>query len=415
VGWSNNNCRGRFLFQQQKKNQKGKITQLPDLHKDRIQKLFCKEFGNHAEHIVIRSPGRVNLIGEHTDYNEGFVLPAAIDKSIIFSVAPRSDRQFHFVSADLNDELKGTLDCFRKSEKGWPNYLLGVIDQLQKAGFHFNGVNVAFGGDVPIGAGLSSSAAMEGGLIFALNEIFSLGIDKLSLVKMAQKAEHEYAGVKCGIMDQFINIFGMKRKVLKIDCRSLEYQHFPFEREDLQIILCETPTRRSLASSEYNTRRKQCETGVASIQKYDKSIKSLRDVTIEMLSKHRDGLDQIVYKRCEYVVRENERVIKACDDLKRNDLTSFGKRMFESHAGLRDDYGVSSKELDILVKLASEIDGVLGSRMMGAGFGGCTINLVEESKAEKFSKAIKEQYHNCTNEETKVHITKLTGGTERVD
>jgi galactokinase len=381
---------------------------------DRTEKLFCKKFGGNADHIVIRSPGRVNLIGEHTDYNEGFVLPAAVDKSIIFSLAPRNDREFHFVSADLKDELKGSLDNLNKSEKGWPNYLLGVFDQLQKAGFNFNGVNVAFGGDVPIGAGLSSSAAMEGGFIFALNEIFSLGIDKLSMVKMAQKAEHEFAGVKCGIMDQFINIFGMKRKVLKIDCRSLEYQHFPFEREDLQIILCETPTRRSLASSEYNTRRKQCETGVASIQKYGSNVKSLRDVTVELLAKHRDELEPIVRKRCDYVVRENERVLKACDDLKRNDLISFGKRMFESHAGLRDDYEVSSKELDILVDLASEIDGVLGSRMMGAGFGGCTINLVEESKAEKFTAVIKKQYLERTNEETKVHVTKLTGGTEKV-
>jgi galactokinase len=387
---------------------------LSEAHKDRIEKLFRESFGNNANHIIVRSPGRVNLIGEHTDYNEGFVLPAAVDKTIYFSVAPRTDRQFHFVSADLKDELKGTLSIIKRSEKGWPNYLLGVIDQVQKAGFELRGMNVVFGGDIPIGAGLSSSAALEGGFIFALNEIYSLGIDKLTLVKMSQKAEHDFAGVKCGIMDQFINIFGEKKRVLKIDCRSLEYQHFPFERDDIQIILCETPTRRSLASSEYNTRRRQCETGVESIQKCSNKVKSLRDATIETLEKHRDDFDPVVYKRCEYVVRENERVIKACDDLKRNDLISFGKRMFESHTGLRDDYEVSSKELDTLVKIASEIDGVLGSRMMGAGFGGCTINLVEESKAEKFTKTIKEHYLKCTGNETKVHITKLTGGTERI-
>jgi galactokinase len=388
---------------------------LSDPHRDRVEKLFEEKFGIRKDRIVVRSPGRVNLIGEHTDYNEGFVLPAAVDKAIIFSVAPRNDRKFHFVSADLKDEYKGSIDELIKSLNRWPNYLLGVIDQLQKAGCSFDGVNVAFGGDVPIGAGLSSSAAMEGGFIFALNEIFSLDVDKLSMVKMAQKAEHEFAGVKCGIMDQFINIFGEKRKVLKIDCRSLEYQHFPFERDDLQIILCETPTRRSLASSEYNTRRKQCETGVESIQKYDGAIKSLRDVTLEMLTKHSAEMDPIVFKRCDYVVRENARVQQACEALSKNDLTLFGKKMFESHAGLRDDYEVSSKELDILVELASDIDGVLGSRMMGAGFGGCTINLVEESKTDKFTTTVKKQYRKRTGEDTKIHMTKLFGGTERVN
>jgi galactokinase len=384
-----------------------------DFQVQRIREAFRRKFGTQTRPCIIRSPGRVNLIGEHTDYNEGFVLPAAIDKAIIFAVAPRNDYRFHFISVDLEDGLKGDVRSPQKSSKGWPNYLLGVIDQLQRRGYRPGGINLAFGGDIPIGAGLSSSAAMEGGFIFALNEIFSLGIDKISMAKIAQKAEHEFAGVQCGIMDQFANMFGENRKVLKIDCRSLEYTHIPFERDDLKIILCETPTRRSLASSEYNIRRTQCEAGIAILQGHDSRIKSLRDVSLEFLFQHGNGMESVVAKRCEYVIRENARVLQACEDLMRSDLASFGRKMFESHAGLRDDYEVSSSELDILVDLASGIDGVLGSRMMGAGFGGCTINLVEESSAKNFVEVIGSRFRERTGNAIKVHITKLVGGTER--
>ncbi len=380
----------------------------------RIQEVFRRKFGTQLRQTVVRSPGRVNLIGEHTDYNEGFVLPAAIDKAIVFAVSPRNDHKFHFVSADLEDELEGDLHSLQKSPKGWPNYLLGIIDQLRRNGYRPEGMNVAFGGDLPIGAGLSSSAAMEGGFVLALNEMFSFHIDKISMAKMAQKAEHEFAGVQCGIMDQFANIFGEKRKVLKIDCRSLEYTHIPFERDDLKIILCETPTRRSLASSEYNIRRMQCESGVEILRRHDGAIKSLRDVKMEFFLQHRNGMASDVAKRCAYVIRENARVLQACEDLMRNDMTSFGRRMFESHAGLRDDYQVSSEELDILVDLASGIDGVLGSRMMGAGFGGCTINLVEESSAKNFAEVIGSRYRERTGDAIKLHITQLMGGTEIV-
>lgn len=388
---------------------------MPDFHKDRIKRIFRDKFGTDSNDIIIRSPGRINLIGEHTDYNKGFVLPAAIDKTIFFAIAPRSDHRLHLVSADLNDEHDVDIKDLQKSPKQWPNYLLGVADQLQKAGHSPGGVNVVFGGDIPIGAGLSSSAALEGGFIFGLNELFSLGIDKLPMVKMAQKAEHEFAGVNCGIMDQFINIFGEDKTVLKIDCRSLDYQHFPFDRDDLRIILCETPTQRSLASSEYNTRRRQCETGVASLQEHDKSINNLRDVSMEFLIERRGDLDPVVFKRCRYVVEENARVLEACSDLNRKDMISFGKRMFDSHAGLRDDYEVSSKELDVLVELAAATDGVYGSRMMGAGFGGCTINIVEESKAAYFTEEILNRFHERAGREVKLHATKITGGTERIE
>lgn len=355
------------------------------------------------------------MIGEHTDYNEGFVLPAAIDKAIVFATAPRNDAYFHLVSADLNDECIVNADNLRRSAKKWPNYLLGVIDQIKKTGLHPGGVNVVFGGDIPIGAGLSSSAALEAGFIFAINESFNMGIDKLDMVKMAQKAEHEYAGVQCGIMDQFINIFGKVKTVLKLDCRSLEYHYFPFQRDDLRIILCETPTRHDLATSEYNVRRSQCESGVALLRRYDGSIKSLRDVSMELLLKHQKDFDPLIFKRCRYVLEENERVLLSCDDLERNDMVSFGKRMYDAHTGQRDDYEISCNELDILVELASETDGIIGARMMGGGFGGCTINIVEESKSDNFVNNIPHLFRERTGKEIKIHNTRITGGTERIE
>jgi len=388
---------------------------LLDIHKDRIIGIFKDKFSKETKPIIVRSPGRINLIGEHTDYNEGFVLPAAIDKAIIFALAPRSDRHFNLISADLNDACIVDSDNLKKSTKQWPNYFLGVIDQLLKTGLQPGGMNVVFGGDVPIGAGLSSSAALGSGFIFALNELFSLGIDKLAMVKMAQRAEHEYAGVNCGIMDQFINIFGKDKTVLKIDCRSLEYQYFSFQRNDLRIILCETPMRRDLATSEYNIRRHQCETGVALLRKYDGAIKSLRDVSMQFLLAHQRDFDPLVFKRCKYVLEENERVLMSCEDLKRNDIISFGKRMYAAHTGQRDDYEVSCNDLDILVELASDMDGVIGARMMGGGFGGCTINIVEESKSERFIESISHLFRERTGKEVKIHSTKITGGTERIE
>jgi galactokinase len=388
---------------------------LPDPHKDRISSLFKKKFGNKKKPMIVRSPGRINLIGEHTDYNEGFVLPATIDKAIYFALSRRADGCFNLVSADLGHEYFISEDSIQKTSKKWPNYLLGVLDQLHKAGIRPGGVNVVFGGDIPIGAGMSSSAALEAGFIFALNEMYNLGVDILDMVKMAQKAEHEYAGVQCGIMDQFINIFGRDKTVLKIDCRSLDYQYLPFQRDDLTIILCETPTRHDLATSEYNIRRSQCEAGVSLLKKYIGDIKSLRDISIEFLFEHKREFDPVVFKRCMYVLEENERVLRSCDDLKRNDMISFGKRMYEAHAGQRDDYEISCQDLDILVDMAAGTDGVLGARMMGGGFGGCTINIVEESKSEDFISNIPELYKKRTGREIKIHSTKITCGTERIE
>ncbi len=379
-----------------------------------IDRVFVKTFGPKEGRIIVQSPGRVNLIGEHTDYNEGFVLPAAIDRAIVFAVAPRADERCHFYAADLNDELICDLSSIQKSSKGWPNYLLGVIDQVKKAGHAMRGCDVVFGGDIPIGAGLSSSAALECGFAFALDELFDLAIDPLELVKLSQRAENQFVGVQCGIMDQFVNIFGRNKKALKIDCRTLEFEYLPFERDDLEIVLCETEVRRTLASSEYNVRRQQCEAGVNFLRRHNPNVKSLRDVSLDLLRDHGREMDPIIYKRCDYVVRENARVLQACDDLRRDDFRSFGQRMYESHEGLRDDYEVSSPELDFLVDVASAARGVLGARMMGAGFGGCTINVVEEPRASEFVEVVRRRYHEHTGKTIKVYVTRIQSGTAKL-
>ena len=380
----------------------------------RVDKAFLEKFGKRDGRIIVRSPGRVNLIGEHTDYNEGFVLPAAVDKAIMLAVAPRTDRRCRFYAADLDASFQCDLESIQKSSGGWPNYLLGVLVQLRKAGKTLGGCDLAFGGDIPIGAGMSSSAALEAGFAFALNDLFALGIDRLDLVKLAQRAENEFVGVQCGIMDQFVNIFGEPKKVLRLDCRSLEYRHYPFERSDIRVVLCDTQVRRALASSEYNVRRVQCETGVEVLRRFGRDLKSLRDVQLDFLSEHRGDLDPFIYKRCNYVVRENIRVSKACGDLERNDFHSFGLQMYQSHQGLRDDYEVSSPELDVLVELASEIDGVLGARMMGAGFGGCTINLVEEAHVDGFVERIQQGYRGRVGKECRIHVTSIESGTAKL-
>jgi galactokinase len=374
---------------------------------------FRKQFPGKP--LIVVSPGRVNLIGEHTDYNEGFVLPGATDKAVVFAVAPRTDGFCHFVSRDFDQEFRCELGRFHRSPLRWPDYLQGVLDQLIKAGCRIGGISCVFGGDIPIGAGMSSSAAIEGGLAFALNALFGLGLDSLTLVKLAQKAENEFVGVRCGIMDQFINIHGRAKSVLKIDCRSLGFERIPFEREDLRVVISDSLVRRELASSEYNVRRGQCEAGVGVLRAYDPSVRSLRDVTLDLLREHRSELDPVIFRRCEYVVRENIRVGEACAALARNDFTVFGGLMNLSHAGLRDDYEVSSPELNALVEAARRVPGVLGARMMGAGFGGCTISLVEAGAVEEFQARVARDYQAETGQAPKIHVIRIEQGTHAVD
>lgn len=370
---------------------------------------FGKQFGGKP--LLVVSPGRVNLIGEHTDYNEGFVLPGATDKAVVLAVAPRPDTTCHFVSVDFDQEFRCELGALHRSPLRWPDYHQGVIDQFLLAGHRIGGINCVFGGDVPIGAGMSSSAAIEGGLAFALNALFGLKLDDLTLVKLAQKAENEFVGVRCGIMDMFINIHGRERSVLKLDCRSLEFEHLPFERPDLRVVVADTLVRRELAGSEYNVRRGQCEAGVNVLRAHGPGIRSLRDVGLDLLREHQSELDPVIYRRCEYVVRENIRVAEAATALLRNEFAAFGGLMDASHAGLRDDYEVSSAELDALVEAARRVPGVLGSRMMGAGFGGCTISLVEADAVPEFEARVARDYEAATGKTPKVHVIRIEAGT----
>lgn len=357
---------------------------------EKINQVFEEKFGKAT--ILVKSPGRVNLIGEHTDYNDGFVLPAAVDLGSYFAVASNGINKFRFHSFNLNDYYETSVDAFGKSKKRWANYLLGVIAQFSKTGKIVNGFDCVFGGDLPMGAGMSSSASLETGLAFAIDSLEQYGFSTFDLVKFSQKAEHEYAGVQCGIMDQFAVMHGKTNQVIKLDCRSLDYEYFPFEMEDQILILVNTGVKHSLAASEYNKRRQECEAGVSLLQKTNPEIGSLRDVSLDLIHSRKDDFDPVAYNRCSYVVEENLRVEKSCEALARGDFEEFGKLMFASHEGLKNDYEVSCTELDNLVELAKRVDGVLGSRMMGGGFGGCTINLVKKSAIEQFEKTMKENY-----------------------
>lgn len=370
---------------------------------------FLKNFT--GEPLVVRSPGRVNLIGEHTDYNNGFVLPAAIDKAIYVAARRRNDDRIILYSGEFDDRFETTLPEMAPTGKIWPNYILGVADQLIKRNYAIRGFELAIDGDVPIGSGLSSSAAVECATAFALNQLFSLNISKMDLAFIAQKAEHEFAKVLCGIMDQFASVFGKKDHVIKLDCRSLEYEYVPLELHGYRILLLNTNVKHSLGSSEYNTRRQQCEQGVALVKAHYPQVNSLRDVTLEMLDKYVAPADSLVYQRCKYVVEENSRLLFACDHLKKGDIKALGRKMFESHEGLSKEYEVSCPELDFLVDAVRNRPGVLGARMMGGGFGGCTINLAKEEDLESIIQEVGESYKKNMGKELTAYIAQIEDGT----
>lgn len=374
-----------------------------------VAERFRARFG--TEPLLVRSPGRINLIGEHTDYNEGFVLPAAADRSIVFALAPRADAICHIVSLDMGQEVRFDIREPARSPLRWPDYLAGVVDQLVRGGHAIRGFQCAFGGDIPIGAGLSSSAAIEAGLAFGLDALFGLRIGSLELARLARRAENEFVGVACGIMDPFVNLHGRENRVLKLDCRTLDIDHIPFERADLRFVVADTMVRRELASTEYNVRRRQCEEGVAVLRRRDPSVRSLRDVGLDLLEEHRDELDPVVYRRCDYVVRENARVERACLDLADGDYRAFGELMRASHEGLRDGYEVSSPELDLLVEAAGAVEGVLGARMMGAGFGGCAVALIETEAVPAFRERVGRAYETATGKAPDIHVIGIAAGT----
>lgn len=379
--------------------------------KEKIAQKYSDLFDGNP--IIVRSPGRINIIGEHTDYNDGFVLPAAIDKAAYIAISLRDDDEIHLVAADLNETFSISINDLKPiGDISWPNFILGAAAQFPKRGIPLQGFNTVLMSDVPIGAGLSSSAAIECATTFALNELLQTNLDRITMVKMAQIAEHEYAGVMCGIMDQFASMMGKKDYVIKLDCRTLEYEYVPFKLKGQKILLLNTNVKHSLASSEYNTRRKECEQAVAWIKEHEPQVHSLRDVTEAMLDKYVLPKDTLVDRRSRFVVQEINRLLRGCEDLQRGDLQALGNKMFATHAGLSKMYEVSCKELDYLVDFVKKYDTVIGARMMGGGFGGCTINLVKEEAVDELIAAIRLAYENETGLPLTYYIVSPENGTE---
>lgn len=365
----------------------------------------------NQEPIIVRSPGRINLLGEHIDYNQGIVLPASIDRNIFLGIGKRNDDRIELYSCDYKDSYSTDRNSLQRSEKHWPNYILGVVDQLQSEGYQLGGFNIAFSGDIPEGAGLSSSAALECAATYALSHIFDLSLSPVKIALVSQRAEHEFVGVNCGLMDQFASVFGKQDHVIKLDCQDNSYSYLSFGFPNKTFLLFDTGVKHSLASSEYNLRRKQCDKGLDLIQKHEPLIKSLREVSEPMLIKYVLPYDEISYKRCSYVVAEIARVIEACKYLLDNEPEKFGSKMFECHEGLTGLYNVSCPELDFLVTLAKSERGILGARMMGGGFGGCTINLVDADYADKIIENVSSSYKNKFGISPRPIVVSLAAGT----
>ena len=352
---------------------------------------FAKYFGD-GEPRFFTAPGRINIIGEHTDYNGGFVLPGAVDKAITMAIRPNGTDIVNLISIDHDDAAYFFRIGGPQPKEQWASYFYGVIEEMRKRGATVGGFNAVFGGDVPLGAGMSSSAALESCVGTALNAIFNLKFTKEELAKIGQMTEHNYIGVRCGIMDQFASIFGQKGKVVRLDCRSLMYDLVPFNPKGIEIVLIDTMVKHSLASSEYNVRRAQCEEGVAVIKKYLPNVELLRDVSIEELEAHRDEIDPMSFRRCAFVINENKRLMAACAAMEKGDFEEVGRQIYATHEGLSQEYGVSCPELDFIVNIAREHKDVLGARMMGGGFGGCVIALVKKEGVADYVADVKEKY-----------------------
>lgn len=357
-----------------------------------ISHYFEKLFSSRGRFFC--APGRINLIGEHTDYNDCFVLPASITDSIYGMIQKNYSDTVKLYSIDYSQYLEFKIGAGKPDEQ-WAKYIYGVIELMRQRGKNPHGFNCVFGGNIPVGAGLSSSAALENLFSFSINSIFDLGFSELDLVKIGQQCEHEYIGVKCGIMDQFVSMFGKKESALLLDCRSLTYKYKPFNPQGYCLVLIDTRVKHSLAASEYNQRRDDCEKGVEILSKINPNIKSLRDLSLDFLHEHKDELCETTYKRCKYVIEENSRVLSACEALDKGDYEKFGKLMYDSHNGLKTLYNVSCPELDTLVDAASEIPGVIGARMMGGGFGGCTINLVKKDACNALVENVSARYNSA--------------------
>ena len=363
---------------------------------------------------IFRAPGRVNLIGEHTDYNDGFVLPAAINFSTWVTLAPLQDNRLEIFSENFNEQIAIRLgEADIKPRGHWSDYVIGVAVVLQKAGHSLRGAHLKIRGEVPIGSGLSSSAALEVATACALVANSNLNIDRLELAKLCRRAENEFVGARVGIMDQFVSLHGKANKALLLDCRSLHYELRPMST-DTSLVVCNTMVKHELASSKYNQRREECEAGVKHLAQMLPNVTALRDVTLEQLEKYGKDMPPVIYRRCRHVVTENARALEAGEALVSNDLNRFGQLMYESHRSLRDDYEVSCDELDLMVDLASKTEGVYGARMTGGGFGGCTVNLVAREQEENFKRFVAEGYERETSLKPEIFVCEPSDGAGEV-
>jgi galactokinase len=370
-----------------------------------VKNSFFKKFQNDP--VMIFSPGRINIIGEHTDYNDGFVFPAAVDKGIVAAIGISTSDVSTAYASDVDEIMEFRLDNIKAFPPGsWQNYVLGVVAEIQNRSKIMGNFNIVFGGDIPGGAGMSSSAALENSVVFGLNEIFELGLSKNEMILISQKAEHHYVGVKCGIMDQYASMFGIKNNALLLDCRTITSTAFEIDFKEYELILINTNVKHSLSDSAYNDRRSVCESIADMLH-----VKALRDATVSDLESLKEKVTPENYQKALYVIQENERVIKASTAIREGDLNSLGKLMFESHDGLQHQYKVSCEELDFLVDQAKLYPNILGARMMGGGFGGCTINLIANEAIPEFIAQVSEAYKKTFNKDCSVYPVKLSNGT----
>jgi galactokinase len=384
------------------------------LNRGEVREAFRKQFGDR-EAREFRAPGRVNLIGEHTDYNDGFVLPVAIDRETVVAAARNDSRRVRVHSLSVNESAEFDLDNPGRKLRGiWLDYIEGVAQALKSRGADLDGADIVLSSDVPVGAGLSSSAALEISTGMALLAVSGVEIDRVGLALAGQQAEHEYVGTRCGIMDQLVATCGLKGHALLIDCRSLATRQIPLDTSETVIAICDTRVKHELSSSQYNKRREECERGVEILSQVLPEIRALRDVSLGDFEMHGELLPEPVRSRCRHVVTENARTLRAADALELGDFALMGRLMLQSHESLRDDYEVSCRELDALVEIAASIEGVRGARMTGGGFGGCTVSLVERVALEKFQEKVTDEYNKATGLIPTIYISEPVDGAREI-
>ena len=378
-----------------------------------LKSLFIEKFDSSP--LMVKSPGRINLIGEHTDYNMGYALPAAIDMAVYVAIQKNDTNECKMIALDLEEAYEFSVgESLKPCDVAWANYFFGVIQEFSDRGVDIGGFDMIFTSDIPSGAGLSSSAALESSFGLALSELFSANFPLKEIARIGQAAEHKFAGVKCGIMDQVASCLGKKDHVMLLDCESQEHLYISSGLSDYQLVLFDTHVKHNLADSQYNIRRKQCETGVKALQEKYSQTTSLRHATLDQLYEVQNEMDAVIYDGCKYIIEENERVLQACNALKQGDIKALGTLLFESHEGLSNLYEVSCVELDALVALANANEHILGARMMGGGFGGCTINLIKTEHKEEVIAQILHQYQVHTQQTATAYSVQISNGAMKI-